>query len=71
VAKSTLADAVFARLHNGGSKHSMVRLFDDITSTPNIQALQKWILTDLTMGIAEGKTVLERLNVDSEKFAAC
>jgi hypothetical protein len=55
VGKSTLADAVFARLDIVGCKYSMVRLFDDITSTPNIVELQKCILTDLMMGIAEEK----------------
>lgn len=42
VGKSTLADAVFARLHIEECKYSMVRLFDDITSTPNIVELQMW-----------------------------
>jgi hypothetical protein len=57
VGKSTLADAVFARLDIVGCKYSMVRLFDDITSTPNIVEKQKCILRDLTMGIAEERVV--------------
>lgn len=55
VGKSTLADAVFARLDIVGCKYSMVRLFDDITSTPNIVEFQKCILRDLMVGIAEEK----------------
>ena len=54
--KSTLADAVFSRLDIVGCKYSMVRLFDDITSTdPNIVELQKCILSDLMVGTEEEK----------------
>lgn len=55
VGKSTLADAVFARLDIVGCKYSMVRLFDDITSAPNIVELQKCILSDLMVGTEEEK----------------
>lgn len=45
--KTTLADAVFASVNFEDCKYSMVRLFDDITSAPNIVELQKCILQDL------------------------
>lgn len=55
--KTTLADAVFARVCIKGCKYSMVRLFDDITSTPNIVRLQKLILQDLNRQTGGKKTI--------------
>eukprot|EP01018_Ginkgo_biloba_P000685 Gb_18504 [translate_table: standard] len=46
--KTTLADAVFARLDMEGCKFSTVRLFENIESVPDITKLQTWILQDLT-----------------------
>eukprot|EP01018_Ginkgo_biloba_P000681 Gb_36230 [translate_table: standard] len=46
--KTTLADAVFARLEMKGCKFSTVRLFENTESVPDITKLQTWILQDLT-----------------------
>lgn len=61
--KTTLADAVFARLYIEGCKYSMVRLFEDINSTPNIIELQKCMLRDLMLGSREEeqRSVLENI----------
>ena len=51
--KTTLADAVFVRLLNAeikGCRCPYVRLFDDITSVPDVVKLQKFIIKALTMG---------------------
>lgn len=61
--KTTLADAVFARLYIEGCKYSMVRLFKDINSSPDIVELQKCILKDLMLGSREEeqRSVLENI----------
>eukprot|EP01018_Ginkgo_biloba_P024194 Gb_34084 [translate_table: standard] len=49
--KTTLADAVFARLDINGFKFSTVRLFENAEKVPDdkdITELQKWILQELT-----------------------
>eukprot|EP01018_Ginkgo_biloba_P022307 Gb_22489 [translate_table: standard] len=47
IGKTTLADAIFARLEIKDCKFSTVRLFEDIESKPDITKLQTWILQDL------------------------
>lgn len=61
--KTTLADAVFARLYIEGCKYSMVRLFKDINSSPDIVELQKCMLKDLMLGSREEeqRSVLENI----------
>ena len=61
--KTTLDDAIFARLYIEGCKYSMVRLFEDINATPNIIELQKCILKDLMLGSKEEeqRSVIENI----------
>lgn len=51
--KTTLANAVFARSQWEDCKYSMIRMFHDRTSIPNIIELQKCILKDLLVGNEE------------------
>eukprot|EP01018_Ginkgo_biloba_P001072 Gb_13428 [translate_table: standard] len=46
--KTTLADAIFARLDIEDCKFSTIRLFENTESVPDITKLQTWILQDLT-----------------------
>eukprot|EP01018_Ginkgo_biloba_P022306 Gb_22490 [translate_table: standard] len=50
IGKTTLADAIFARIEIKGFKVSKVRLFEDIGLKPEITKLQTLLLQDLKLG---------------------